>query len=296
MDRRNIGHAIRFACVLMAYGELASAQQVGGQSKSQPARPTVQGFSVVLVLGDLAGTAAAPDNVPVAARKALADMKDFLPYKSYRLLDTAWFLNRSDSASSTGRIRGDDREYELTLGAVAEASDASSRTLRVTFQLKDLTLGQASAVSESATPSLDHLRATMERAEAQKMSEAQAALLNARRMAIEVELRALRERFNESHPDVINKKRELDNLTQLGAASRNDLGDRLQELRAFENRFSAARGRITTVPIRTVQPSKIIDTGFTMDIGETVVVGTSRVRGERAIIALLTAVPREAKK
>jgi hypothetical protein len=34
----------------------------------------------------------------------------------------------------------------------------------------------------------------------------------------------------------------------------------------------------------------IIDTSFTMDIGETVVVGTSRLQGDKALIALLTAV------
>ena len=38
------------------------------------------------------------------------------------------------------------------------------------------------------------------------------------------------------------------------------------------------------------------DTGFTLDDGETVVVGTSRARGGTAIIALLTAVPRGVKK
>jgi hypothetical protein len=35
----------------------------------------------------------------------------------------------------------------------------------------------------------------------------------------------------------------------------------------------------------------IIDTSFTMEIGETVVVGTSRLKGDKALIALLTAVP-----
>src|SRR5262245_44842783 len=45
-----------------------------------------QGFSVVLVLGDIQ-SAASSDDLPLAARKALTDMKDFLPFKSYRLLD-----------------------------------------------------------------------------------------------------------------------------------------------------------------------------------------------------------------
>ena len=37
----------------------------------------------------------------------------------------------------------------------------------------------------------------------------------------------------------------------------------------------------------------VIETSFAMDIGETVVVGTSRMRGgDKALIALLTAVPK----
>ena len=60
---------------------------------------------------------AAQDTVPVAARKALADMKDFLPYKGYRLLDTQWVL-ASNSGPAITRLRGvDDQEYELELRA-----------------------------------------------------------------------------------------------------------------------------------------------------------------------------------
>src|SRR5262249_41573554 len=41
-----------------------------------------------------------------------------------------------------------------------------------------------------------------------------------------------------------------------------------------------------------IVPRSLIDTGFSMTVGETVVVGTSRVQGDKAIIVLLTAVPR----
>ena len=37
-------------------------------------------------------------------------------------------------------------------------------------------------------------------------------------------------------------------------------------------------------------PGAVIDTSFTMDYGETVVVGTSRLQGSKALIVLLTAV------
>ena len=94
-----------------------------GARSGQTPGPTPQGdrtapqaFSVVLVLGDMQ-TATAQDNVPAAARKALADMKDFLPYKWYRLLDTQWTLC-CGNAPLTGRLKGaDEQEYELQLTA-----------------------------------------------------------------------------------------------------------------------------------------------------------------------------------
>jgi hypothetical protein len=63
------------------------------------------------------------------------------------------------------------------------------------------------------------------------------------------------------------------------------LNSQLAELRrqieTAENGLAISRGR------------NVIDTSFIMDIGETVVVGTSRIRGgDKALIALLTAVPK----
>ena len=67
--------------------------------------PAPQGFSVVLVLGEMQGTGAT-DTVPPAARKALADMKDFLPYKGYRFLDTGAMYRESDSqVAAPARVR-----------------------------------------------------------------------------------------------------------------------------------------------------------------------------------------------
>jgi hypothetical protein len=61
---------------------------------------------VVLVLGDLqGGPAPASEAVPAAAAKALADLKDFLPYKSYRLLDAQWTTGTDRVTSS---LRGAD--------------------------------------------------------------------------------------------------------------------------------------------------------------------------------------------
>jgi hypothetical protein len=58
-----------------------------GSTPIPPSGPGLQSFSVVLVEGDVQGSGSIPEDVPPAVRAALAEMKDFLPFKSYRLLD-----------------------------------------------------------------------------------------------------------------------------------------------------------------------------------------------------------------
>jgi hypothetical protein len=72
----------------------------------------------------------------------------------------------------------------------------------------------------------------------------------------------------------------------------NDARDLVQDtfLRAAKARGSVPTGADSEEACRS---RAVIDTTFEMDIGETVVVGTSRVRGgDKALIALLTAVPK----
>jgi hypothetical protein len=95
---------------------------------------------------------------------------------------------------------------------------------------------------------------------------------------------------------------------EIGAASGSELPKLEADLRSMEREIedlsarvaesstagttTASRGgsRNSQERPRTVSP--IIDTSFTMDVGETVVVGTSRQKGgSKALIALLTAVP-----
>lgn len=55
---------------------------------------------------------------------------------------------------------------------------------------------------------------------------------------------------------------------------------------------SAGRRTMARAGVESAARTSMIDTSFTMDVGETVVVGTSRLKGgSRALIALLTAVP-----
>jgi hypothetical protein len=148
---------------------------------------------VILALGDLQDGTPARD-LPPAARKALADMSQFLPYKSYELLDARWILG---SPRSTALVRGpENREFELEL----RTSPRPDNEVQIDFYLRDLS-------------------------------------------------------------------------------------------RAFP--FAGGRGLRAGAAnsVRVLKrPGRIIDTTFTMDLGETVVVGTSRLQGEKALIVLLTAV------
>jgi len=228
------------ACLSLA---TASAQPASKPSPDEKGLPGPQGFSVVLVLGDMQ-SASSSDNVPPAARKALADMKDFLPYKGYRLLDAQWILG-SERAST--RLRGpEEQEYQLTL-----RSGIYVGKLRVTFQLQEPG-GAEYAVSENEAG----------------QRRAQLAAMQDRLRQLEQELAGLRARSGDNQREV-NEARRVANA---------QMAELKRQIAATENAMTIGRGR------------SVIDTTFNMDIGETVVVGTSRVAGEKALIALLTAV------
>jgi hypothetical protein len=222
----------------------------GQQGRRDEPRLQPQGFSVVLVLADLTSTTA-QDDVPPAARRALADMKDFLPYKSYKLLDAAWLLGQGSSGGVT-RLRGpEDQEYELRLSAYPVPS--SNGRVQVQFSLRD--------------GGVEHVDTTVARD-------------NERRTTTETEMKA--------------REAELDRLQRelVDAKKRNDA----TQVRSLERRIASVRDAMAltrSVQNRKSMPSRaIMDTSFAMEVGETVVVGTSRLRGNtRALIALLTAVP-----
>jgi hypothetical protein len=237
-------------------------QRPSGQQPRPSAIPDVeriapQGFSVVLVLGDLQnGTI--QDTVPAAARKALTDMKDFLPYKGYRLLDVQWTLccGRGSSTPAISRLRGaDGQEYELSL-----ATDLDSRNrLGVRFVLREP--AATVAHEETQSESIGELQRELVRLEQE--------LARARKTA--------QARFDVGTGGPLNEDKNLQNMQS-----------RLSEIKI---RLAEARDRRVAQSRKSSSNRAVIDTSFTMDIGETVVVGTSRLAGgDKALIALLTAV------
>ncbi|MEM7350579.1 MAG: hypothetical protein AAF657_07220 [Acidobacteriota bacterium] len=69
------------------------------------------------------------------AQKALEDLRDFLPFKSYRLLDFAWLRT---SHRSSARVQGPEgKTYELKLQLGLEPNEDSDRLFVAGFDLSD---------------------------------------------------------------------------------------------------------------------------------------------------------------
>ena len=234
-------------------------------------RLAAQGFSVMLIIADLQA-ASGGDDVPPAARQALSDMKDFLPYKSYKLLDAAWIMGTGRTIS---RLRGpEDRDYEVEIasgpiskektvaGAGLSPVTADDGRISVQFSLRETgpleDMAQTSLRLEKSGKGTEDAEEAALRAQ---MSEVQTALTNARA------------RLNSSHPEVKKLEKQLAEIKDQLAK-----GDPHDKFERSNRRFSGNRA--------------IMNTSFTMESGETVVVGTSRLKGNsKALIALLTAVP-----
>ncbi len=212
----------------MAY-EQAARNGLPGQQGQQAARVMPRGYSVVLVLGDSVAAGGVADNVPEAAKKALADMKDFLPYKSYKLLDAAWILG----TDATSQLRGaDDMVYSVRI-------NSNSLSWAGTLWNVNFSLDHADAGSSRTS----FLESQLQSAKRDRM--------------------ALLQKYTEGHPLVKENAAKIQKLIR-------------QVDEAHTDATGAAR--------------PIIDTSFSMNIGETVVVGTSRVKGDKALIVLLTSV------
>jgi hypothetical protein len=212
----------------------------------------LQGFSIVLVLGDVQDGASS-DNIPAAARAALADLKDFLPYRSYRVLDTSWVLASSTTRQVvTSRVRGsDEQDYEVIL----DRMPLGSSSLQIHFEMRepDGNAERRAAIAD---------REAALRAELEQMMAARAALEN--------QLRRAEAGQNRGDADALRQR-----LADAELAV---------ETRQKQSRYAPAG-------------ATLIDTSFTMSFGETVVVGTSRMRGgNKALIVLLTAATRSANK
>lgn len=252
---------MRRACALALLGWLSAGVVTaadGGEEPQNPKPPAsfeparIRGFNVTLVLGEMQGTAT-PDNLPPGAKKALDDMRSFLPYKSFRPLDSQWILccatgGFADMAATAvaGRLRGvDEQEYGFSVTIL----NMSGPQLSVRFLMN------------AAAGSLQ-----------KKISSAASESRGLERASVELQLMEARHELQQRH-----EAREMpDEAVAVARAKVDRLERQLAELTP-----AAGGGK-----------GAVLDSTFSMDLGETVVIGTSSLRGEKALIALLTAAPR----
>jgi hypothetical protein len=90
----------------------ATHERIARALAVQDSTPRTQTFQVVLLAaGSKTGSSAA--DLPKSAQKALDDLRDFLPYKSYQVLDTAWLRT---THGAEGRLVGrNGAGYSLSL-------------------------------------------------------------------------------------------------------------------------------------------------------------------------------------
>ncbi len=168
-----------------------------------------QRFRVVLIVSSTAADHPLTDNIPADARKALEDMKAFLPFKSYRLFGTGEVAAQRGQPATLRISGGDNQTFDVTI-----ARDAPPLLIY----------------------SADAMRAKIQ------------------------------DNGNGPRSDP--------------PAPRLSLTFMLRD----------ASGVSAAQPVVVSTPS-MINTLVAMDVGETIVVGTSRARGSRGLLALLTALP-----
>lgn len=125
-------HALAFAQPAPAPSPMATpatAPAPSARPRAAPETPAPEGrragdrtftFQLVLLVADSQGGSRF-ENVPANAQKALDDVKGFLPYTNYRLLDLAWIRS---SRNAEAQIAGPDgRSLSASLRFFSDAAD-----------------------------------------------------------------------------------------------------------------------------------------------------------------------------
>jgi len=243
---------------------LATAAQAAGQASRQGGAPAgggsggvggdqLAGFSIVLVTGSTsASTPGASSAIPATAARAIADLKDFLPYRSYSLIDSQWALG---SRGFTTTLQGPQGVVYSVTASTAQVS--ATRVNVASFALTDT---RSAGFRET--------------------NDQENELARERQRQVESRLRDTSARIDAARAKNLEGNKAMEELnTRLAELERSRADLLLQQ-------------QLSTQAAVLSSSRAVIRTSFSMDVGETVVVGTSRLDGDKALIVLLTAVPK----
>jgi len=158
MTRTTFLRTFGLAALLLAPGPLAAAQQPAATQPVQQgsASPQTKNLQILLLSAALKPGSAGPE-IPENAQKALADLKKFLPFKSYQLIDAAW-LSATEMQEAQGRLAGSaGAAYKVELRFRTTTDGGGVRSLfmdhfQTTFSIKE---GETIVVGSSKADGAD---------------------------------------------------------------------------------------------------------------------------------------------
>lgn len=115
--------------------EPAVQEKVARALAREDMQPRTHGFQLVLLAASLK-SAGGSQEVPSNVQKALADLKGFLPFKSYEVLDTVWMSGTQDRGMEAHLVDRQGAGYQVAL-EFHDTGTAADHTLFVdVFRLR----------------------------------------------------------------------------------------------------------------------------------------------------------------
>jgi hypothetical protein len=94
--------------------DAATHERISRALAKADAAPLTQSFQLLLLAASAKPATGGPE-VPEGARKALADLRSFLPYKSYQLLDSIWLRTTQDKGTDARVVGREGAGYNLRM-------------------------------------------------------------------------------------------------------------------------------------------------------------------------------------
>lgn len=115
--------------------EPAVQEKIARALARQDTQPRTHGFQILLLAANLK-TGGGGQEVPANVQKALADLKGFLPYKSYEVLDTAWLSGTQDRGMEARLVDHQGAQYQVALQFRDTGSSADRSLFVDVFRLR----------------------------------------------------------------------------------------------------------------------------------------------------------------
>ena len=115
--------------------EPAVQEKIARALAREDRQPRTHGFQILLLAANLKPGGGGQE-VPANVQKALADLKGFLPYKSYEVLDTAWLSGTQDRGMEAKLVDRQGAGYEVILQFHDTGSPEDHTLFADVFRLK----------------------------------------------------------------------------------------------------------------------------------------------------------------